>query len=279
MPGLGRPLRGVHIKGLVRALTKTLSDSWGDPTGGEQQGAQLSGASHGGGYTTDLSDTLFKRAASAMESLLLALEDRLRQRDPPHCLPPFVLGQEDALSALQIMGGRLVVADFERNNPPDRVLSGNFRGAEVTSEQLKSLHTPGIGGWYLRLRFSLTAREHYGEFGEFVVKVRDEASDWIGYQTLNLWYRGRSRAAKLTLTFKDALGQRWFSSHGGVLTGGRWQLLSVPFSNFHCSGESRKIDTLDLKNVSEMSFQISCSKGCNGCQGWVDLYEVSISKT
>ena len=270
MPGLGRPLRGVHIKGLVRALTKTLSDSWGDPTGGEQQGAQLSGASHGGGYTTDLSDTLFKRAASAMESLLLALEDRLRQK-----ALPFVFDEKDARSLMERELGTHMITDFSSNDSLGNLLGGRFPEEVVTSRQLRLFNAPGQNRTCFRLNFNpLRDDEH----GELFVRVRDNMRDWRAFSMMNLWYRARSRDAKFTVTFKDAVGQRWFFSPSSPPTGGRWHLLRFPLANCYSPRQFLKDHMQHLEDVSEVSFQISCSTGSNVCRGWVDLYEMSISK-
>ena len=225
----------------------------------------------------DISGTLINGMASAVESLLIALEDKLRPRVLSHQLSPFLLSEKDARSALENAGTPVVVASFEGKYPADWLLEGIFEGDEVTSEQLRDVDAPGAEKDYLRLRFRLPSERH----GEVTVKVRDEISDWTGYQSINLWCRGRSRAAKLTLIFKDARGQRWFSHHGGILASGRWQLLRVPFFNFHCPGDSRETresKTPDLKSVSEVTFQITCSQGSGKCRGRVDLYQAFVSK-
>jgi len=215
-----------------------------------------------------------RTAALHVESKLIVLEDSLRQGVASHHLPPFVYRWDEIQSVLQKEHSRVVVANFEQRNLPDCSLGGEYPEGSVSTERIISPHSPALGKSRYRMRFGLPHGEHHGEV---FVRVPPEAKDWRGFVMLNLRYMGSATGERLKVSFKDAVGQRWFSFHRGVLVGGWWHLLRLPLSYFHCPDEFQVDGLQHLEGVSEISFQISCSPESAETTGWIDLYEAFLS--
>lgn len=217
---------------------------------------------------------LFGSAESSLESALLSIEDRLRRKRAYEQLPPFVLDQEGASRLIEGVSPRRVVATFEENCYPLCYLAGKFPKGSVTTEQVRIVRGPTGGRGCRRLRFSMPAGEAHAEV---FVQVKEDTRDWSGCRMMNLWYRGRSENTTLALTFTDGRGRRWFSRHSGIIAGGRWQLLRVPFTNFHCPQHPGGRKVQDLAGVGEMTIHLSCNPGSRTCRGRIDLFEAFVS--
>lgn len=159
---------------------------------------------------------------------------------------------------------KVVVDGFERANPTDIYLI--FEGDD-SSLRLNASRIVKEGDYAMELEYTLSSLRPWGSWVSAEWHAKEVALDWRGAQEVKLWVKGDGSGNIFQFVITDSDGEKWKYEDREILKSTRWELLTMPISEFVLM-DKRKNQTFDLDEIRSYAIIIKSmeSKSTTGAK-------------